>query len=207
MAANDQVDVGQLECHFKWFNEVNNTSNGQWLPELLKKKLHYDLRSKVGGSTVDNSEEGIAVGDLHDESVEEEIQSVTLNQNSLALLSWRCILILRNTFEKKYAEAFRITSELLNLEEARNPSQSQVHVDTFAYVMLANQFNILKEWRSSGEGAVDENEVVKIATRIESLKSIEEIAEAKAFMYAMKSNLSRDMQDSQLRVAFAKKVG
>lgn len=200
----NQVDVSQLECHFKWFNELNNEFNGQWLSGLLSKQLHYDLRNKVVVSEVDNSDEHDTEEDLQEQTVENH---KTLTSHRLGHLSWYCTLILRNIFEKKFAEAFQISKDLLGLEAVKNPSQPQIHNDTFSYVLLANQLNILKEWRSFGECPVDENEVVEIATKINFLKSCEKNDQAKALINVMKSNLSRDMQDSQLRVDFAKKVG
>lgn len=56
-----RVDVTQLECHFKWFNELNNTFSGQWLSELLNKQLHDDLNSTIDASEVDNLVERDAV--------------------------------------------------------------------------------------------------------------------------------------------------
>lgn len=200
----DHVDVAQLECHFKWFEKLNTASSGQCLSLLMNKQLHNDLMGDVDG--VDVSEVD-AVDDLRDETTEEEDRK-TLDGHRLAILSWRFTLILRNTFGRNFAEAFRISNELSNLGEARNPSQSQVHIDTFSYVLLANQLNILKEWHFCADCTVDENEFVEITTRIESLKRIvDESNEAKAFINAMKSCLSRDMQDYQLRIDFAKKVG
>lgn len=202
----ENVDVAQLECQFKWFMELNNESGGQWLSGLLDKKLHNDLRSTIDVSEVNHSLEHETVENLHEEIVEVD-DHPTIKCHRSEYLSWHCTLILRNTFEKNFAEAFQISKELLNSEEALNASQPKVHVDTFSYVMLANQLNILKEWRSSENCTVDKAEIVEISTRIESLKSTLESDEAKAFINAMKSNLSRDMQDSKLRVHFAKEVG
>lgn len=209
MAENifDRVDVTQLECHFKWFKELNTAFSGQWLLELLNKKLHFDLKKNVNVTGVDDTDDHDAVEDRNDLTVELENHKITLNSHRLAIISWRFTLILRNTFEKHFAEALQMSHEWLNLEEVKNPSQPQVHVDTFTYIVLANQLNIWNEWRLCADCTVDEIEVAQIATRIESLKSIVESNEVKAFINAMKSNLARDMQDTKLRVDFAKKVG
>lgn len=199
------TDVAQLECHFKWFKELDNRFSGQWLSLLLDKKLHNDLKSKIDVSGINSDEHDVAE-DPHDETIEDE------NHKSngifrLALISWHCTLILRNTFEKNFAEAFQISNELLTMENAENCFQSQVHFDTFSYIMLANQLNILKEWRLSGDCTVDQNDIVGISIRIESLKSVVDSNVSKAFINTVKSNLSKDLQASKLRIDFAMTVG
>lgn len=199
----DQIDVSQLECHFKWFDELNNDVNRKWLPMLLNKQLHKDLINKIGGPEIENSDE---IPDDDAEDPADEGQNI-LDSQRLSVLSWDFTLVLRATFERNYPEAFKKTKELLALEEAKNLSQSQVHVDTFFFVVLAQQLNILKRWRSTAECPVDDDDIIGIWNRVKSLRhSSEESNEGKAFINAMKSNLSRDMQDMQLRVDFAQKV-
>lgn len=213
----NRVDIPQLECHFKWFNELNNTFNGKWLTELLNKHLHKDLKkilnSGASDDLVDAVDDHVEVVEdqdkIHDETNENGSvdQSFTMTSHRLAQLSWCCTLILRNVFEKNFAEAFEISKGLLLLEEALNPAQPKVHIDTFAYIGLANQLNILKEWRSFTEmSSANDSEAVVIMEKIETLRSSAASNEGKAFIYAIKSNLARDMMDSQLRIDFAKVV-
>lgn len=198
---SNQIEVLQLDCHFKWFYECNIVSNGRWLSGLLDKKLHNDLKVSLGNPEVDKEED--TVNDVNNYSEEE---SMTLRSNRLKELSWRFTLLLRYTYERNFQEAFEKAEELLNLQEAKNPCQSQVHIDTYAYVLLANQLNILKKWRSSSECPIDKNLIDNIASRMEPLNNSIETNEGKAFINIMKCYLARDMLDTKQRIDFAKKV-
>ncbi len=206
----NRVDIHQLECHFKWFNELNNSFDGKWLTDLLNKHLHKDLKNILSADAhddpVDLVDDHVEVVEDQDE-INDETKEHTMTSNRLAQLSWRFTLMLRNVFEKHFHEAFEISKELLLQKEALNPAQPKVHIDTFTYIGLVNQLNILKEWRSFGEmSSENDDEAVVIMEKIETLRSSVVSNEGKAFIYAMKSNLARDMMDSQLRVDFAKMV-
>lgn len=199
----NQFEISQLECHFKWFDELNIEFNGKWLSGLLNKKLHNDLmRSSLEAPEVDKEE-------LGDEDTVEDLKNrnETLRPNRLKELSWRFTLLLRDTFEGKFKEGFEKTEELLNSEEAKNPCQPQTHIDTFSYVVLANQINILKQWRNNcSDCPMDEIVIDDIASKMEPLRNSIETNEGKSFICGMKCYLSRDMMDTKLSVDFAKEV-
>lgn len=199
----DPVSLPQLECHFKWFEELNSKYQGQWLTKLLNKQLHEDFHNKVDGvnAPICVNEETLDENEDHHGT-----ETRTLHSKQLTNLSWRFTLVLRNTFEKKFAEAIEITKTLLEVEEAKILPQPQVHVDTYYYVVLATQLNVLEQSRSSPENLVDEEEIKKILERMASLMKNVDSNEGRAVIATMKSNFSRDMGDMKLGIDFAKQV-